>query len=77
MGHDNVNFETDELGRQSGQAVILFLRPAVFDDEVPALDVAELAQTGPQCLQPAGHTCGRRRTEESDPGNLRLGLLRE
>jgi hypothetical protein len=77
MGHDGVNPETNQFGRQLGQPVILFFCPTVFDDEVLALDVAQLAQAGPQRFQPACDACDRRRTEEPDPGDLRRLLLSE
>ena len=59
VGHDDVDLETNQLSRQLGEPVILALRPAEFDDDVLAFDVAEVAQTGSQCFQPACETCGR------------------
>ena len=52
VGHDDVDLEPHQLGRELGKPVVLALRPAELDDEVLALDVAELAQARPECLQP-------------------------
>ena len=62
-----MNFAANEICSQSGQPVILALRPAVFDGDVLALDVAGFVQA----LSEAGQTVsgiGRRRplTEISD-----------
>jgi hypothetical protein len=45
--HDEVDLEPDELGREVGQALVLALGPAKFNDDVPALDLAQLAQAQP------------------------------
>ena len=51
-GEDHVDMHADKLGRQRGQLIDV-LRPLPFDDDVGALDVAEVTQARPQPL-----TCG-------------------
>jgi hypothetical protein len=56
FGHDHVHLARDELGRQSGQAIEVGLRPAIFDRNVLALDeagfVQSLAESGEHALSP-------------------------
>ena len=72
-GHNHLHLEPDQLGRQVGEPLRLALRIAVLDDDVLALDVAQVAQTLPEGL----HTCwgrdgrGERRTEPTDPVHFR------
>ena len=49
--HNHVHLEPDQLGRQVGEPLVLPLRIAVLNDEVLALDIAEVAQTLPEGLQ--------------------------
>ena len=75
IGHDDVDFETNQLGRQTRELIVLFLGPAELNGDVLALDVAQVAKAGPKCRDPPcprGSKCG---TEESNPSNLRR-LLR-
>jgi Protein of unknown function (DUF3568) len=48
--HNPLHLETDQLGRQVGESLVLPLRPSLLNDEVLAPDVAELAQTLPEGL---------------------------
>jgi hypothetical protein len=48
MGHDHVHVGTKQVGCQPWKPRIVFLRPAVLDDEVCTLDIAEVAQTRAQ-----------------------------
>jgi hypothetical protein len=41
-GHENVNLETHQLGRQVGEPIIFPLGPSILDDDVLPLHVAEL-----------------------------------
>ena len=41
---DDVDLEPNQLGCQAGQPLVSALRPPVLDDDVPALDVAEIAK---------------------------------
>jgi hypothetical protein len=43
----DVHLETDQLGREGRESLVLPFRPAVLHDEVLAFDIAELAH----CLQ--------------------------
>src|SRR5262249_17774838 len=44
----------DQISRQRRQSISLVSRPAIFDDQVPAFNVAGLAQTPPEASQPGG-----------------------
>ena len=48
----------DQVGRQFRQAIVVIVRPAVFDRHVAALDVAGFAQALAECRHAI---CGRRR----------------
>jgi hypothetical protein len=53
-GRDNHgHLTTNEISRQRGQTIVLALCPAVFDREVPALDIARFAQAAVICPQTA------------------------
>src|SRR5262249_7324176 len=43
-GHDRVDFETNQLGRQIREAFGAPVRRVVFDEQVLSLDIAELAE---------------------------------
>ena len=43
-GHDDVHLEPEQLGREVGEPLGLPLRISILDDDVLALDVAEVAQ---------------------------------
>ena len=67
-------FESDELGRDLGEALTTTLGPAILDRDRPPLDPAELAQSmrksgGPQSV-------GRRRGHPQEPDGRQLHLLR-
>ena len=69
--HDDVDLEPDQLGRESGEPLVLSLRPSVLDHDVLALDVAELAQPSPERLDEMLGRHGRGRGhEEADPIDL-------
>lgn len=72
---DGIDLERDELGRDGAHPLVAALGPAVFDDEVLALHVAQLAQAVAYPFDFA-HVARRRcRAEKSDPVHL-LRLLR-
>jgi hypothetical protein len=71
---DDVGIHADQLGRQLRQLVDRF-RPPEFNDNVHAFDITELAQAGPQRLDPASVSRGGTKPQEPDPGDLRR-LLR-
>jgi hypothetical protein len=50
-GHNYVDLEPDQLGRQVAGPLETPLRIAVLDDEVLALHVAEVTQTFPEGFQ--------------------------
>ena len=75
MGHDDVNLEANQLGRQIGEPIALPLRPSVLNDNVLALHVAEVTQARPQCIYPARETGSGLGTQEPNPRDLRR-LLR-
>jgi hypothetical protein len=77
-GHDDINLERDEFGRDSGEPLELPLGRSVFDHEVAALDVTEVTQSLKKGLSQVGVT-GRlvpQPAYSSDLGRL-LGLSRK
>ena len=44
-GHDDINLERNQFGRESGEPLDLPLGISVFNHEVAALDVAEVTQS--------------------------------
>ena len=60
--HDDINLETDQLGRKLRGPIDLFLRISVLDGDVLSFYVAKLAQSPPNCLGTGGLTSwiGRR-----------------
>ena len=44
-GHDDINLERSQFGRESGEPLELPLGISVFDHDVAALDVAEVTQS--------------------------------
>ena len=47
---DDVNFVPNQLGREIGQLFGVPVRVSRLDDNVPAVDMSELAKPLPQCL---------------------------
>src|SRR5712691_2628277 len=62
-----LHLEPDQLGRQVGEPLFPPLRIAVLNDEVLALDIAEVAQPLPEGFQTWIGLPGRARTEPTDP----------
>jgi hypothetical protein len=75
VGHDDIELESNQLGRQSGESLLMSIGKAKFDVEVPAIDVAEVTKAIRKCVDGSDKLGGRRRTQVSDPGNP-LRLLR-
>ena len=44
-GHDDINLERNQFGRESGEPLDLPLVISGFDDDVATLDVTEVTQT--------------------------------
>ena len=57
----------DKLGNQFRKALVLAFRPSIFDDDVTALDVAEVAQTLAERADEIGLEGRGRVPEETDP----------
>jgi len=74
-GHDkNVDFETDQFGKKLGKALIVPLRESRLEDEVLALDVAEVDKTFSECVEEGQRApLGREKPNACDFGRLRLG----
>ena len=68
--HDDVHLEPDQLGREVGQPLEPALRKSILDDDVLALDLAELPQALPERVE-YGAAAGRMsRDQNADPRNL-------
>src|SRR5262249_19299905 len=48
--HNDVNFETDEIGCEVREPLIPTLRISILDADVPSLNPSEIAETLPECL---------------------------
>src|SRR5882757_9418786 len=46
VGYDDIDVETNKRGDQLGEPIVFALRPSKLDNNVPALDITEIAQTG-------------------------------
>jgi hypothetical protein len=75
VGHDDIDVESNQLGRQSGEPVLMSICKAKFDVEVPAFDVAEVTKAIRKCVDGSDKLGGRRRAQLPDPGKP-LRLLR-
>ena len=71
-GHDEVNLEPHELGREGGEALEPPLRISVRNDDVLSLDPAALAQRLPEGFPVAGDLRGDGRgiRENTYPSDL-------
>ncbi len=75
MRDDHIHLEPDELGGELVQTVVPAFGKAKLDDDIPALDVAQVAQSRPQRIDARGPRRGRGHAEKPDPGNGRGRLL--
>jgi hypothetical protein len=74
-GSENqVDFKTDKLGRQGGKSFRLALSVAILDHDIPALDVAELAQSLSEGLVPDGLSRGRSARQDPDASRFHRRL---
>src|SRR5262249_15618184 len=65
-GHDDTDLEVDKLGRNLGQTLVVSLRPPILDDDVAAVDPAELAKPLHESGDPLALGRTRARTQEPD-----------
>ena len=70
MRHDDIHLEPDELGGELGKAVVLTFGKAKLDDDVLALDVTQIAQSRPECIDAGGPCRGRGHSQKPDPRNV-------
>ena len=74
-GHDDINLERNQLGRERGEPLVLPLGISVFNHDVVALDVTEVTQSLTEGLDQVGARgpVGRQVAYSSSLGRL-LGL---
>ncbi|HEY3244506.1 MAG TPA: hypothetical protein VGM03_14265 [Phycisphaerae bacterium] len=74
-GHDDINLERNQFGRESGEPLGLPLCIPVFDHDIAALDVTEVTQSLTEGLEQVGvrGQVDRQEAYPSDLGRL-LGL---
>jgi hypothetical protein len=72
--HDQIDVETSQLGRELRKALGAAIGRAIVDDEVLALDVAEVPQTLAQRIEIGGVRRRRNHLQDADAVNL-AGLL--
>jgi hypothetical protein len=68
---DDVDIHADQLGSEFRQLLHPF-RPAELNNDILALDVAEIAQARPQCLHPWRVRRGGGGTQKADQSELWL-----
>ena len=75
MDDEDIDIATNKLRQQPGETFVSSLRPLELNDNVLALDIAEVAQARPKGLHRFCGPDGSRGTQKSDPGDL-AGRLR-
>src|SRR5262249_16851522 len=71
-GRDHCHLAVNQISRQSGQPIIVTLRPAVFDQHVLAFDEADFLQPFPKRGDKARRVVRRPATEKPDHRHRRL-----
>src|SRR5262245_6402453 len=66
VGHEEVDLETNQFGREFCQSDVISFGPAKVDEDVVALNVAEVAQPSSKLFQSALYTRLRVSTEKSN-----------
>src|SRR6516162_975704 len=72
MRENDIDFQSNELGCQLGEAFAASLRPAIFDREIAAVDPAEIAHSLHEGGGPLALRRRATRSEQSDSRHLRL-----
>ena len=76
MGDDHIDLETNQVRKERRKLIIVAIRPAVLDDKIPSLLIAEITKAGAKGLRTFGQTVSSGRSQEPDPKDLRRWLLR-
>jgi hypothetical protein len=76
VGDDHIDVEIDEFRQQRWKSFIVAISPAILNDEVFALLIAQIAQAAAKCLGALWQAIGRRQTQKSNPEDLSLCQLR-
>ena len=74
MREDDVDLELHQLGEQGREPVVFAVGPAVFDDEVASLLIAEITHAAAERRGALGQTVGHGQTEKADAGDLAAAL---
>src|SRR5262245_12825083 len=72
MRENDIDFQSNELGCELGEAFAASLRPAIFDREIAAVDPAEIAHSLHEGGGPLALRRRAARSEQSDGRHLRL-----
>ena len=75
--HDDIHLEPHELGGELGKTVIPTFRKAKLDDDILALDVTQVAQSRPECIDARGPCRRRGHSQKPNPRDRRSRLLGE
>ena len=67
MGDEEIDSCSNKLSYQLREPIVPFFRPAKLDNNVPALNVAELTKAGPEYVYRFCRARGARRAKKSDP----------
>ena len=72
MRENDIDFQSNELGCELGEAFAASLRPAIFDREIAAVDPTEIAHSLHEGGGPLALRRRAARSEQSDGRHLRL-----
>ena len=75
MGDDHIDLETNEVRKERRKLIILAIRPAVLDDKIPSLLIAEITKARAKGLGAFRQTICSGQTQEPEPKDLRRWLL--
>src|SRR5713101_7764758 len=70
MRENDIDFQSDELGCELGEAFAMSLRPAIFDRDIASFDPAEFAQSLQKSSGQLALRRGRSRAQEPDDRQL-------
>jgi hypothetical protein len=69
-GDDNLDFQFDQLGHQTGEPIIVPIRITILDEDIFALDIAEVAKTRSKRLTERSAFVRRPEMEAPNPSEL-------
>ena len=71
VGDNHIDVETNQVCKERRKPIIVAIRPAVLNDKIPSLLIAEIAQARAKGLRALGQTVSSGQAQEPDPKDLR------